>query len=384
MKRLLVVLCLFLAGVLVMGQSNKVQSAINYLKPAYNELDKAKVAIDLATIHPKTQGKAKTWYYRGECYYKLFLSNDKAFKDLHADPLNEAYHAFVKAKELDERKTYPEIDYKLIMIGTAFFNKGSMEYDEKAFKKSLQSFETAIDIGRLPYINQVDTPAFFNAAIAADLAGLYDVALRYYDKSIEYKYMGSEVYHYAATVKLNTGDTLAAIKYYEDGIEAYPEDNAYLYIQLINHYLGNKELEKAAKYIGPALEKDSLNASLWSVYAQANEGKNEAEVIAGYSRAIELDSTLFDPYYSLGIMYFNHGVDANKEAMSIPLNEQEAYDAVLKKRDDYFNQALPYFEKANEIDQTNGELLTALKEIYYRFNMKEKLEVITKLIEDRK
>ena len=196
--------------------------------------------------------------------------------------------------------------------------------------------------------------------------------------------MGSEVYHYAATVKLNTGDTLAAIKYYEDGIEAYPEDNAYLYIQLINHYLGNKELEKAAKYIGPALEKDSLNASLWSVYAQANEGKNEAEVIAGYSRAIELDSTLFDPYYSLGIMYFNHGVDANKEAMSIPLNEQEAYDAVLKKRDDYFNQALPYFEKANEIDQTNGELLTALKEIYYRFNMKEKLEVITKLIEDRK
>ena len=44
------------------AQKNKVQTAFNYYK--YDELDKAKQAIDEASVHETTIGMAKTWYYK--------------------------------------------------------------------------------------------------------------------------------------------------------------------------------------------------------------------------------------------------------------------------------------------------------------------------------
>ena len=92
----------------------------------------------------------------------------------------------------------------------------------------------------------------------------------------------------------------------------------------------------------------------------------------------------FDPYYNLGTIFFNEGVEANNDAMGIPLNETEKYDAAIAKRDSLFKEALPFYEKAHELDATFGDVLIALKEIYYRFQMIEKLADITKKIEDIK
>jgi hypothetical protein len=60
MKKLIfLLLCVAGLGNL-MGQSNKVVTAFNLMKPEYNELDKAKLNIDEASVHPKTAGEAKT------------------------------------------------------------------------------------------------------------------------------------------------------------------------------------------------------------------------------------------------------------------------------------------------------------------------------------
>ena len=52
-----------LAGIIglgaAFGQSNKVVTAFNLMKPEYMELDKAKQAIDEASVHPKTAKKEK-------------------------------------------------------------------------------------------------------------------------------------------------------------------------------------------------------------------------------------------------------------------------------------------------------------------------------------
>jgi len=385
MKRIALVLTLIIVFSVAYGQSNKVVSAWNYMKPEYNELDKAKEAIDLAAQHPKTQGQAKTWYYRGMVYHKLFQTKDEKFKVLDPNPLKEAYLSFVKAKDLDVKKRYEkDIIFKLTIVGNELFNKGSMEFEQKMFKESLESFETVLELGALPYINQVDTGAFFNAAIAADQAGMYEKALKYYQRAIEFKYNGSDVYHYVATVYEAMGDTTKSVQTYMDGIEAYPDSSVFLYIKLINYYLGKQQLEKAAEYIRPAVEKDPENFSLWNVYGSAFEDTDIEEAIKGYSRAIEINPDYFDPYYNLGTIYFNDGVEANNLAMEIPLSETEKYDATILKRDDLFKKALPYYEKAHELDPNFGDVLIALKEIYYRFKMNDKLADITKEIEELK
>lgn len=382
MRGLSILLCLMLSGTAAIAQSTKILTAWNSMKHNYNDLEKAKEAIDAAAVHPKTQDRAKTWYLRGNCYHKLYQSTNAKFKNLDPNPLKEAYLSYVMAKNLDTKHIYDDIEFKLELIGTEIFNKGSAEFEKKKYRESLESFEMVMDIGALPWINQLDAGAVFYAAIAADQAGLYDKALSYYTRTIDLKIKGSDVYHYVAEVFMAKGDTVQAIQSYKDGIIDYPKDNGYLYIQLINHYLHQEELDKVAEYVEPAVEKYPKNATLWNVYGLAFEGNDQSKAITGFKEAIKQDSTLFDPCYNLGSLYYNQGVDANDVAMVIPLDNQAEYIAAINRRDEFFEMALPYYEKAVEIDSNSGDLLIALKEIYIRLQMPEKLADVTMLIEE--
>ena len=66
----LIVIAVMLTS-LVFAQSVKVQSTVNYLKNRL--LDKAKEAIDDASVHEKTLNDPKTWYYKGTVYLELHL-----------------------------------------------------------------------------------------------------------------------------------------------------------------------------------------------------------------------------------------------------------------------------------------------------------------------
>ncbi len=117
MKRIALVLILILGISASYGQSAKVVSAFNYMKPQYNELDKAKESIDQAARHPKTSAQAKTWYYRGQVYHKLYQSKEEKFKNLDDNPLLVAANSFIKAKDLDVKKrfvTFYKIDNEKI------------------------------------------------------------------------------------------------------------------------------------------------------------------------------------------------------------------------------------------------------------------------------
>lgn len=123
MKRFLFLLAgLFVFSSLI-GQSNKVVTAWNLIKPEYNELDKAMQAIDEASVHSRTAGDAKTWYYRGLVYYKIYQSKDEKFKNLHPDPLKVAYESFIKAKELDTKDRWKdELRFRITQTSADYFD----------------------------------------------------------------------------------------------------------------------------------------------------------------------------------------------------------------------------------------------------------------------
>ena len=385
MKRFALLFATLLVFGIGMGQSNKVQTAYSLMKPEYNELDKAKEAIDEAAQHPKTSGEAKTWYYRGLLYYKLYQSKDEKFKNLDPNPLKVAYQSLVKAKELDVKNRYSEdLLFRLTMAASEFFNKGSAEFENKKYANALESFETAMAIGRLPYINQLDTGAFFNAAISADQAGLYDKALEYYKKSAEYNWGGSEIFYYIAEVQKAKGDTIAALDSYKAGISKYPDSSIQLYINLINYYLTQGDIEAAYTFVEKAIEKEKSNPSLWFVYGLALEKKDLDRAVEAYSKTVELDPTYFDAYFNMGTLYFNLAVEANTEAGNVPLDDQAGYKIAVAKTDDLFHKALPYYEKAYTLKDVDQQLLTGLRQIYYRFKMNEKLDEVQKKIDNMK
>jgi len=387
MKRLALAITFLIGVSLLYGQSNKVVSAWNYMKPQYNELDKAKKAIDEAAQHPKTSGDAKTWVYRGQVYQKLYHSKDEKFKNLDSNPLKQVYISYVKAYDLDVKKRYEkDIIFPLTVCSNDFFTKGSLEYEQKLYKESLESFETVIEIGQLPYINQLDTGAYFNAGLAADQAKEYDKAIAYYRRALELNYSGGgpDIFVFIGNIYKEIGDTTAALDNYKEGLVKFP-DNVNLYIELINYYLTKGNVTEAGGFIEKALEKDPTNASLWFVYGFGlDENGMHDDAIAPFKKALELKPDYFEANYGIARIYYNKGVEANNALQDIPLDDQTGYDAGVKARDGFFEQALPYFENSNQIKPMDADVLAALKEIYYRFKKNDKLDEIQKLIDQLK
>jgi len=385
MKKVIFLLTCVIGLGAAFGQSNKVQSAINAMKPEPKELDKARLFIDAASVHPKTSMEAKTWYWRGVIYYNIFHTTDQKYKNLDPDPLKQAWLSFVKAKQLDAGKRYEkDLIFELTRSAADFFNKGSVEYEQKKFPQAVESFETAMAIGKLPYINQLDTGLFYSAALAAEAGQMYDKAIEYYSRSIELNFNGPEVFHYLAEIYLIKGDPGSALKTLESGIKKYPAHNTRLYIDVINYYLGRKDINSAFGYIEIALKKDSTNASLWMVYGQAIEDQDRQKAIEAYKKVNVLDPKNFDGFSFAGRIYFNLGVEANEKAARIPLSDDGGYKAAMAVADGFFRQALPYFENAYEINREDTQLLVSLSQIYYRFKMNDKLAEIKKQMERMK
>ena len=84
MKKQIITIVAIIITTITFAQNSKVVSAYNYLK--YDELDNAKEAIDAASTNASTVNKAKTWYYKGKVYQRLFESDNEKFKTLHDNP----------------------------------------------------------------------------------------------------------------------------------------------------------------------------------------------------------------------------------------------------------------------------------------------------------
>ncbi len=368
MKKIAILFILAFSVYFVSAQNSKVQSAINYIKPQYNQLDKAKEAIDLAAKHEKTKGKAKTWKVRGQVYQAIGTTKDEKFKNLCEQPLQVAYESYKKALELDTKHQYTkEINYQLTILGIAIVNKGIEYFSENNFNGALNSFETSLDIDKLVAPGKIDTMVIFNAGIAADRAKNYDKAIEYYQKTADLKYEGSKVYSFMANIELERGDTAQYLDVIKRGIEAYPNDNDALMVTLINYYLEKDKSDLALEYLNKAIEKDPKNHTFYfargALYDKLGDFDN-AKI--SYEKAIEIKPDYFDAYYNLGALYFNKGADMLKAANEIPPNEQKKYDAAVKEAFVELDKAVPYLEKAHEIDTKEKSTMLTLKEIYFK------------------
>jgi tetratricopeptide (TPR) repeat protein len=368
MKKFAFLSVLVLSMMFVGAQNSKINSAITYKKPEYNQLDKAKEAIDQAIVHEKTMNSPKAWKVRGEVYQAIAQTQDEKFKALSSFPLDTAMASYKKALELDVKGTFKkDIDIHLKLLGILMINKGIEYFNVENFAGALKSFESSLEIDGIAEPGKVDSMIIFNAAIAADKGKNYDKAIEYYQKTADIRYEGSRVFGFMATVESERGDTAKYVEYLRAGIEAYPADNTALMVTLINHYLNNNESEYALEYLTKAIEKDPTNQTFY--FAQGalyDKLKDFDNAKASYEKAIEVKSDYADAFYNLGALYFNKGADMLKEANNIPPKEQARYDAAIKEAFKELEKALPYLEKAHEYNPEEKSTVLTLKEIYFK------------------
>jgi len=291
-------------------------------------------------------------------------------KPLIENPLDIALESLQKAIEIDSKgKKNEKIQENLKRLKGLYISEGSNLYSKKDYKGSFTNFKKVIEIGEMPQLNQKDTAIYYYAALSAQLNNDLEQAIRYYEEAIALNFTseGSAYYNiYEAYKSMNKADD--AVKYLEEGFMKFPKNSNLLY-GLINHYINKGEdPSKILIYIDKALNDDPTNASLHFAKGTLYDKLNDVEDAAtSYAKAIEIDPKFFDAYYNLGAVYFNNGVRLVEEANKVPAKDIDKYEALMAKSSVEFKKALPYMEKAYEVNPSSREAVDALKNIYFRF-----------------
>lgn len=366
MKRLIVLMLTLTVANALKAQNAEVVNAYNYLK--YNELDKAKEAIDRAAMHEKTLASAKTWYYRGLIYQAIGETEDPGFRTLEPKAFKVAYDSYQRALNYDAKNAYSdEIKTKRFQrLAISLSNEGVKYYQGKEYLNALESFEAAL------LINPNDTPSLFNSSLAAMNAGLTEKSKTYLEKLIIYRYKDPEIYRRLANLLKVEKDTTQALAILEQGRREFPTYNP-LMIDELNIYLLRGKSAEIIDKLKQAAAADQNNKELYMVLGTAYDNMKEAEgAEEAYKRAVEIDPNYFEAYYNLGAMYYNQGVEDVKYANTLPASKQAEYERASAKAKASFDKALPFLERALELNPKDRNTLASLKEIYARNGNMEK------------
>lgn len=389
MKRTIILLTFVFAVSAVFAQKGKVTSAQTFKDTG--KLDKALEAINEAIDenNPKAEKSLpwpKTWEVRGEIYQAIFASKDKNVKALCDDPLTVALESYKRALELDTKNKFSKsIKIKLTLLTNDLTNQAVQAFNDGDYEKALKSFEQILEIEQLPIVkeddpNAVDTVIIFNSGLAAYNAKNFEKAVQYYSEAAKYGYNGARTYSLIADSYLQMKDTTNALNTVQEGFEKYPDDNAVL-TSMIDLYLKLDKPAEAMKYLKMAIEQDPNNVTYYFAQGTLYERFNDEEnAIKSYEKAMEIDPTYFNAYYNLGALYYNKGVKQIEVANAVPPNENERYEAELKKADQWFEKSLPYMEKCRELNPDDKMTLESLKNLYYRLKNMDKYNEVLQLL----
>ncbi|HEY3372118.1 MAG TPA: tetratricopeptide repeat protein [Prolixibacteraceae bacterium] len=389
MKKISLLIILLTSCPILFAQKGKVAIASNFKEEG--KLDKALTAIEEALDgrNPKTESSIswpRSWEVRGEIYQAIFNSKDENFRRLNADPLTAAYESYLKAIQLDDKNKFTNgLKIKMQLLIHDLSTQAITAFNEVNYNKALSSFEQIMAIENNPIYsadspNAVDTTIIFNAALAAQNASNYDRAIELYKKAASYNYNGARTYELLTASYLSKKDTTGAINSMQEGLKQYP-GNADMLVQLINIYRKKNMVDDALKFLDLAISQGASNETFHFVRGILFEQlQNIDEAVKCYEKAIDLKPDYMDAYFNLGIVYYNRGVKQVDVANAVPSNEPQKYDGEKSKADVEFKTALPFLEKALQLNGTDKMTLESLKNVYYRLQMLDKhAEIVEKI-----
>ncbi|WP_400190899.1 tetratricopeptide repeat protein [Hymenobacter sp. B81] len=368
---LTIVAALVLQG--AMAQNSAVTNAIIMQKQG--TLDKARVEIDKAVAHPKTSGKAKTWYTRGEIYEGIAQSPIYG-KTLSPGEGNKvAFESYQKAIEVEGKDSdYAKQALQRMdgLYGVAL-NTGVESYNAQKYDEALAAYQMA------HRIKPQDTTALLYSAYAAEAKQDFGQAKENYGKLLAINYKSPQMYSRLLQIARQEKNEAEATKIVQQALQAYPNNKAFLLEDLnatLNSGRGTEAIDKIQKVIAADPNNSNLYSVLGSVYEQ---NKQPEQALAAHKKAVELDPKNFDSQYNLGVYYFNKGAEIYKAVNKMDL---KTYQTKGKKMEadgkKFMEQAIPYFETAIQLNPEDRSVKSALQKAYGSVGRKADAERLMK------
>ncbi|NLT03029.1 MAG: tetratricopeptide repeat protein [Bacteroidales bacterium] len=384
---------LMLAGsVNVFAQKKNVSKAKAKILSEVPDTKAAREAILPALEDPTTKNLANTWFIAGEVFHatyeeqqKLEWTQKKGDKALMGESVKQALTYYIKADSLDRApdakgkvkpKLTKKITDKVVSFQNAFTQAGSHFYSNKEFDKAFVMFDTYLSYPEISFLkgmglekDTLRTLITYYCGLCATQANKPEVAIKYYElvkDSIDSEWIYARLSEDYAEMK----DTVNMLRMYQLGSQKFPKEPFYTR-NLINYYINKNLMDEAMTWIEKAISQDEKSGALWNVKGRILENdKKMDEAIASYEKAIELDPEMADPLGNIGRIIYNSAVEELERVNAI--KDDRLYLKEKAKLKDIFSKALPYFEKAYELNPKERDYVIALRGIYYNLGQDAK------------
>lgn len=405
MKKTLFLAALVLISAGCFAQKANVSKAKSLILQEEGDFDQARQLLGEALQNEETKGQANTWYVAGLIGYQQKVQADRdqlmgklLDQDAVGQAIMESYDYWMKA---DEIAMTPTLDKKgREVVDTKTRNnivKKMLEYyekqdfvkygihlnEERDFRGAYNVFMRHLGIPDLPMMKDEqekmpkDTTYIqyeYYAALFAIQAQMHDEAIAILEslKDGDFEPIAINQFLYQEYVELK--DTAKFVAVLQNAANRFPQEPWFLQ-NLINYYIFSGQEQAAIDYLAQAIEREPNVPQYHLIKGNlnANQGNGDA-ALEDYDRALALDANLADAVAGKGRVYYNKAVKMNEDAAYI--QDAKAYKAALAEMNEVFKQALPFFEKAHEMDPENRDFMITLKTLYYRFGMDDKYNEI--------
>ncbi|MCM1032322.1 MAG: hypothetical protein NC405_01040 [Odoribacter sp.] len=405
MKRHLAAAAALIIGAMSMpAQTQLLKDAERALKDGKSPADVVAI-ITPAFTNPETSQQAQTFFIPGKAMFEEFdkLYGMKQFNKLPengavtmADDLLGGYRYFMQALPLDsvpDKKGKIKTKYSKEIINTitghaADYNDAAIAYWEvqnyngayDAWEVFLGMYDNPVFRSKLPNVLPDSTLAevVFNQGLAAWQADSLAKALNCFNKARAKGYNKKPVYDYAIAVANGLGDQDAMYTIAQEALPLYgKEDPSYIGF-IINHYLQNKEFDKAFSMIDEAIANDPGNSQYHLVKGILYDNQDKkAEAKAEFKKAMELDSQNSQALFQYGRALCEEAYTASDNAPTNMAEGEAFYNNTIVP---LFKEAAEYLEQAWSIDNDNVDALRYLENVYYNLHD----ENMMKDVENRK
>ena len=380
-----------------------------YNRDPVNSAAKLAEAINLieeALKTPDAQTLMSVWLTKGNIY-STRLESDMMKRVLNPKmPLtgdNDAFVAFdaynkvyrlsqINNEKSDAIKGISKIQVDLVNIGYEQYEGMAYEKSFLSLRAGFESHELLKQNGypSLPENEQQIEGMVYVIAMAATQANRCNDAVVFYDKLYAAGTSELGVYEGLYHCKQQLGDDAGALRVLTEGRKKFPNDTGLLFTE-INLYLRAGKLNELTTRLEQAIKQEPANVSLYvtlgNVYDNLYQSALRSEDVPNanvyfeqakryYSTGLLKDPNHLDAAFSFGALYYNKATVRTQLMNALPEDYSKKGIAALSVlRTEVmalFDEAVPYFKKAESINPNDVSTLSALLEIY---SIKEEVEI---------
>jgi tetratricopeptide (TPR) repeat protein len=320
----------------------------------------AKASIDKAVLNEKTSSDPQAWAYRALIYGNLATSA----KEADATPFfNEALTSLKKAKELDAAGTQKaNLNNASILVYNYQIQKGKALYDNKDYTNAYTEFVKSLEI--MPG----DTTATYVAGVSAMYAKDYKNSLAKFTELTKSNYSSlPEVYGNMAYMQILQKDTAAAIRTLSEGSTRFPDNKDLATREIEYSLMSGKDKEVISKVAAQAAKNPTNKLFPYYLGLAYMNTKDNAKAEEAFTKALAIDPSYSDAVINMSSIIMNNGISIYNKANKLPTSKAAEAAATRKKAMAEFDRALPYLQKAVELNPKSATALSNLKQ-YYSIN----------------